>query len=269
MKNILSKLAPLVLGFAAHALPASAQIIVPGDRIQLNAFNAGLPGDTGGQIEFLIDPDNNGIFDSVDQSAGFRYQSITGFGTVYDFCTDFYTGEDGDMTYLVSSGLGSIDTLRQAQIRALFSNAVPGFDLKLQDYIDLNGGDWAYNAIYDNEFSDLVGYAGGMQSALWEIIHEQIATLGVEVADPGQFEATSDGLFPTSRATRAVGYANLFLDNIQGTTPAWTDQGGLNYYFADGGEDQDRLWFAVVPEPSSALLGAIGLAAFCRRRRRD
>lgn len=133
MKNILSKLAPLVLGFAAHALPASAQIIVPGDRIQLNAFNAGLPGDTGGQIEFLIDPDNNGIFDSVDQSAGFRYQSITGFGTVYDFCTDFYTGEDGDMTYLVSSGLGSIDPLRQAQIRALFSNAVPGFDLKLQD----------------------------------------------------------------------------------------------------------------------------------------
>lgn len=268
MKKTLSKLAPLALGFAVQALPATGQTVLPEDRTLLNAFDAGLPGDTGGRIEFLTDPDNNGSFDSTDQSAGFRYQSITGFGTVYDFCTDFYTGEDGDMTYSVSSGLGSIDPARQSQIRALFSNAIPGFDLILQDYVDLNGGDWAYNAAYDDEFSDLVGYAGGMQAALWEIIHEQVSPLGVEVADAGQFEATADGLFPTSRANRALNYANLFLDNIQGGSPAWTDQGGLNYYFAEGGADQDRIWFAAVPEPSSALLGAIGLAGFLRRRRR-
>jgi hypothetical protein len=261
------KLAPLVLGLALPVLPASAQIIIPADRTLLNAFDAGLPGDVGGQIEFLTDPDNNGSFDSTDQSAGFRYQSITGFGTVYDFCTDFYTGEDGDMTYSVSSGFGGIDPARQTQIRALFTNALPGFESLLQSYIDLNGGDWAYNAAYDDEFSDLVGYAGGMQAALWEIIHEQVAPLGVDVADPGLFEATADPLFPTSRAQRALGYANLFLDNIQGTSPAWTDQGGFNYFFADGGDDQDRLWIAVVPEPSSALLGAIGLAALLRRRR--
>lgn len=268
MKKSLSKLAPLVLGFAVQVLPAAAQTVLPEDRTLLNAFDAGLPGDTGGQIVFLTDPDSNGSFDSTDQSAGFRYQSITGIGTVHDFCTDFYTGEDGDMTYSVSSGFGSIDPARQSQIRALFSNALPGFDLILQDYIDLNGGDWAYNALYDDEFSDLVGYAGGMQAALWEIIHEQVPPLGVEVADPGQFEATADGLFPDSRSNRALSYANLFLDNIQGGSPAWTDQGGINYYFAEGGEDQDRIWFAAVPEPSSALLGAIGLAAFLRRRRR-
>lgn len=268
MKNPLFKLALLMLGFAVPAPPAAAQTVVPGDRTLLNAFDAGLPGDTGGQIEFLTDPDNNGSFDSTDQSAGFRYQSITGFGTVYDFCGDFYTGEDGDMTYSVSSGLGSFDPARQARIRALFSNALPGFDSLLQDYIDLNEGDWAYNALYDDEFSDLVGYAGGMQAALWEIIHEQVATLGVEVADPGQFEAAADGLFPTSRANRALDYANLFLDNIQGSSPAWTDQGGWNYYTAEGDADQDRLWIAPVPEPSSALFGVIGLSSLLRRRRR-
>lgn len=267
MKKILPKLAPLLFGLALPVQPAAAQIVIPADRTLLNAFDAGLPGDAGGQIGFLTDPDNNGSFDSTNQSAGFRYQSITGFGTVYDFCGDFFTGEDGDMTYSVSSGLGPIDPLRQNRIRALFSNALPGFELKLEDYISLNGGDWAYNPLFEDEFSDLVGYAGGMQAALWEIIHEQVSPLGMEVSDPGLFEASADPLFPESRANRALDYANLFLDNIQGTSPAWTDQGGWNYHFADGGADQDRIWFSVVPEPSSALLGALGLAAFLRRRR--
>lgn len=267
MKKTHPRLAPLLLGLALPVLPAAAQIVIPADRTLLNAFDAGLPGDTGGQIGFLTDPDNNGSFDSTDQSAGFRYQSITGFGSVYDFCTDFYTGEDGDMTYSVSSGFGAIDPARQDLLRALFSNAMPGFELKLEDYIGLNGGDWAYNALYDDEFSDLVGYAGGMQAALWEIIHEQVTPLGMEVADPGLFEASADPLFPDSRANRALAYANLFLDNLQGTTPAWTDQGGWNYHFAEGGADQDRLWLTPVPEPSAALLGLAGFAGLLRRRR--
>jgi hypothetical protein len=262
-----SPLAPCSGLLFALALAASGQSVPPGDRTQLNAFNAGLPGDVGGQINFLTDPDNNGSFDTTVQSAGFRYQSITGFGTVYDFCTDFYTGEDGDMTYDVSAGLGAVTSTQQAQLRALFTNALPGFDLKLQDYIDLNGGDWAYNPTYDAEFSDLVGYAGGMQAALWEIIHEQVATLGMDVSDAGVFEASADGAFPLSRANLALGYANQFLDNIQGGSPAWTDQGGYDYYFAEGGTDQDRLWFVAVPEPSSLLLGGLGLGLLLRRRR--
>jgi hypothetical protein len=265
MSRTLLKAIPILL--ALGSLPLAAQTVPPEDRELLNAFDAGLPTDTGGQIEFLTDPDNNGSFDSTPQSAGFRYQSVAGFGTVYDFCTDFFAGETDPITYTVSSGLGGISAGKQDQIRALFSNALPGFDSLLADYIDLNGGDWAYNATYDAEFSDLVGYAGGMEAALWEIIHEQVSTLGIDVSDPGVFEATADGAFPNSRANLAIDYANEFLDQIQGPAPLWTDQGGYNYHFADGGPNQDRIWVSAVPEPSSALLGATGLLALLRRRR--
>jgi hypothetical protein len=258
---------PCAIALFALCLAAPGQSVPPGDRDQLNAFNAGLAEDIGGKIEFLTDSDLDGNFDSTLQSAGFRYQSIAGFGTVYDFCTDFFTGEGAPGNYDVSPGFGAADAGRQAMIRTLFSNALPGFDAKLQGYIDLNAGDWAYNPAYDAEFGDLVGYAGGMQVALWEIIHEQVSTLGVEVTDAGNFEAGADPAFPTSRAQLALSYANLFLDNIQGGSPEWSDQGGYDHFFAEGGSNQDRLWFVAVPEPSSALLGALGLGLLLRRRR--
>jgi len=260
-------LLPCAVALFALGLAAAGQSVPPGDREQLNAFNAGLADDIGGKIEFLTDPDLDGNFESTLQSAGFRYQSIAGFGTVYDFCTDFFTGEGAPGTYPVSPGFGAADSSQQARIRALFSNALPGFDAKLQGYIDLNAGDWAYNPAYDQEFGDLVGYAGGMQVALWEIIHEQVSPLGVEVADSGSFEAAADPAFPTSRAHLALNYANLFLDNIQGGSPAWSDEGGYDAFFAEGGANQDRLWFVAVPEPSSALLALLGLASLLRRRR--
>ena len=62
--------------------------------------------------------------------------------------------------------------------------------------------------------------------------------------------------------------AQTFLAGIAG---GWTYQPGFNFQYAkpvdaENEPGQDRLW-VVVPEPSSALLGTVGLLALLRRRR--
>jgi hypothetical protein len=239
---------------ACGQLPLAAQSVPPGDRTLENAFFAS-------DVQFLYDPGPT----LQPQLAGFNLQTITGFGPgyVYDFCADFFTGDNSGATYDVSSGFGTLPG--QSDIQALFSNALPGFRGLLQDYIDLNGGDWSYNPTYASEYDELQGYAAGMQIALWEIIHEQSDDLSIddEGATPGSFRVDVSAA-PNTRAALADDFAETFLANVR--TGTWTNQGGISYHFADGGSDQDRLWM-VVPEPSSALLGAFGFLVLLRRRR--
>jgi hypothetical protein len=244
-----------VLLSAALALPAAAQNVPPGDRILENAFYAT-------DIPFLYDPGPV----AQPQLAGFNLQTVNGFGSgyVYDFCADFFTGADNGATYQVTSGFNGLAPY-ESEIRALFSNALPGFNSLLNQYIALNGGDWAYNATYAAQYDQLQGYAAGMQIALWEIIHEQTSDLSIDddglLAGSFRIDVSNP---PNARADLGDNRAEEFLTNIR--TGTWTDQGSISYYFADGGSDQDRLWM-VVPEPSTALLGAFGLLALLRRRR--
>jgi hypothetical protein len=68
------------------------------------------------------------------------------------------------------------------------------------------------------------------------------------------------------RAEAARENAELFLTNIR--DGVWLDIGGINYYYANPQDeaDQDRLWMTV-PEPSTTLLGGLGLLIVFRRRR--
>lgn len=268
MKNTPWKAVAGIAAAVAFSLPAVGQTVTSADRTQLTSFFAGTTTDSGGQIEFLTDFDNDTTFNSTLQQAGFRYQSVVGFGNIYDFCADFTLPESDTVTYSVADlSTSALNSTQQDQIRNLFSNAISGFNTRFNNYLALNEGSSAYNAAYDSEYSDVQGYAGGMQVALWEIIHEQVSTLSLEVGDDGVFEATSEAGSPNSRASLALDYGNQFLDSIQGIGgTTWTEQSGYSFYYADGGvSNQPRIW--VVPEPATMLLGSFGLLFLIRRRR--
>ncbi|WP_193212481.1 MYXO-CTERM sorting domain-containing protein [Luteolibacter marinus] len=257
MKRTLWKVAPRLLVLVAVTPTLHGQSITPGDRLLENAFYAT-------DIPFLHGPGPT----LQPQLAGFNLQTVNGFGStyVYDFCADFFTGNNDDASFLVSPGLGGLGSSRQAEMRALFSHALPAFNALLDDYIVLNGGDWAYNAIYASEYDELQGYAAGMQIALWELIHEQTADLSIDDngSTDGSFRIDVDAV-PDTRAALGAAYAEQFLANIG--TSTWTDQGRVVYYFANAPDgEQDRLWMTI-PEPSAALLGVLGFAALFRRRR--
>lgn len=245
------------VALAITVLPVCAQSVPPGDRTLENAFFAS-------DIQFLHGP--GPILDP--QLAGFNLQTVSGFGPgyVYDFCADFFTGNNDSSTFQVSSGFGGLDSGRQDDVRALFSNALPAFNGLLAEYIALNGGDWAYNAAFANEYDDLQGYAAGMQIALWEIIHEQTADLSIEGggATPGSFRIDASPP-PNVRAGLGANYAEQFLTDIG--SGSWMNDGRVVYYFADAPEgEQDRLWMTI-PEPSAAVLGTLGFLCLLRRRR--
>lgn len=242
---------------AIIVVPVGAQSVPPGDRTLENAFYAT-------DIQFLHDP--GPVLEP--QLAGFNLQTVSGFGPgyVYDFCADFFTGNNANSTFQVSSGFGGLGSSQQDDVRALFSNALPAFNGLLADYIALNGGDWAYNASFASEYDELQGYAAGMQIALWEIIHEQTAGLSIDGggATPGSFRIDVTPP-PNVQAGLGAVFAEQFLTDIGSGT--WMNEGRVVYYFADApvGE-QDRLWMTI-PEPSAAILGALGVLCLLRRRR--
>lgn len=244
----------------AFGATVSAQSVPPDQRTQTTSFFAGHPDDEGGQITFVTGPDNL----TQDQQAGFRVLDVAGFGEVYDFCADFFVGESDSATYDVSPGFGSLTSTQETYIRNLFSHALPEFNGLFDAYVAANSGSSGYNPVLAPQYDALQGYAGGLQVALWEIIHDQVSTLSV--TDPaGDFEVDPSGNGP-GRALLAITYAETFLTNIQDGGSWNSDAGGLVYYYAAGGPDQDRLWVAV-PEPSTAILGAFGMAFLLRRRR--
>ena len=252
-------LATAVLGMAL-ALPAAAQTITPGNPD--NSFYAE-------DIPFLVGGDP-----VQPQLAGLNVRTIPGYGPgyVYDFCADFLTGANNLSAFNVTPGFGgSLGSGQQDQIEALFSHALPTFVQMLDSYIIANGGDWAEetDGALGLQFNALVGYAGGMQVALWEIIHDTSGDLSIdsEGALAGNFRVEPLAADPANpRAESARENAETFLENIR--DGVWVDIGGINYYYANPQEesDQDRLW-VTVPEPSTALLGALGLLAVLRRRR--
>jgi len=263
----------LATSLAAMASPLAAQniTIAPGDRILENAFNAE-------EIQFYHD--SVILPNPQQQQAGMNIQTISGFnsGFVYDFCADFYMGTDvASTSYNYTSGLsaGISDPIRRSQIEVLISNTLPEFNSLLQDYI-ADTGSWnqpmtpediaAYQTAYDN----LLAYAGGIQIALWEIIHEDSANRSVnsDGSIAGDFYVGM-GDAGTAPGNLAGTRAEEFLTNIRSTTNPWTNQGGWYIYFADAVEadQQDRIWITSVPEPSATLLGALGFLMILRRRR--
>lgn len=252
-------LATALLGMTL-ALPCAAQTITPGNPD--NSFYAE-------DIPFLVDSDPTQL-----QLAGLNVRTISGYGPgyVYDFCADFLTGADNLSSFNVTPGFGGgLGSGQQDQIEALFSHSLPEFIELLDAYILANGGDWAEQTTgpLGDQFNALVGYAGGMQVALWEIIHETSGDLSIdsEGAMEGDFRVEPVPGDPANpRAEIARANAETFLANIR--NGVWTDTGGITYYYANPEDeaDQDRLWMTV-PEPSSALLGALGLLALMRRRR--
>jgi len=249
----------LPVAFALLANSAGAQTVTPEDRFLETAFYAE-------DLQFIYDPGPS----IQPQLAGFNVQTVDGFGPgyVYDFCADFFTGNNDNSTFSVSSGFGGLGLSQQDDVRVLFSNALPLFNDMLGDYIFANGGGWDENPLLQNEYDALQGYAAGMQIALWEIAHEQSGDLSIDSEGPlaGSFRV---GLVPPApsnpRAEQGRLNAESFLENIR--DGVWTDSGGVTYYFADApAGEQDRLWMTI-PEPSSALLGAIGFLALLRRRR--
>ena len=237
---------------------ANAQVVVDENTEFKNAFYA--PG-----IPFLRGPSAT----LQPQLAGFNLLEKDGYGTgyIYDFCANFDEGTAENWTYdTVTPGMGILG--RQDEIGALFSNALPEFDEMLADYIG-DTGDWALVPGHEAAYDQLQAYAAGMQIALWELIHEDAATLSIDDTSgiDGNFRIDMDGAVPGSQADAADFYAEQFLANIRSTTNPWTNQGGYTYYFADApAGEQDRLWVAV-PEPSTTLLGAFGFLLLLRRRR--
>lgn len=69
-------------------------------------------------------------------------------------------------------------------------------------------------------------------------------------------------------AKPAMELAQTHLTSLDG----WTDQGGISYYDADPAADQDRMWVtaagpSIIPEPSTALIGLLGLGFMLGRKR--
>ena len=245
--------------FGMALLPCAAQTITTGSPD--NSFYSE-------DIPFLVGPAPTQL-----QLAGFNVRTIPGYGPgyVYDFCADFMTGAGTPSSFNLTPGMGgSLGGVQQAEVGALFSNALPTFLQMLDSYIIANGGDWAEETEGElgDQFNGLVGYAGGMQVALWEIIHETSGDLSIDSEGglAGDFRVEPLPAETNPRAEAARENAEAFLTNIR--DGVWLDIGGINYYYADPQDqaDQDRLWMTV-PEPSATLLGGLGLLIVFRRRR--
>lgn len=245
-----------LLGMAL--LPCAAQTITPGTPD--NSFYTE-------DVPFLVGSDP-----TQQQLAGLNLRTIPGYGPgyVYDFCADFLTGANNLSAFNVTPGLGSgLGSGQQDQVRALFSHTLPTFIGMLDAYILANGNDWSEQTEGELglQFNALVGYAGGMQVALWEIIHETSGDLSIDSDGslPGTFRV--EPALSDPRITSTRDNAESFLENIR--DGSWVDVGGIAYFYAnpENEADQDRIWMTV-PEPSAALLGGLGLLAGIRRRRR-
>lgn len=235
-----------VLSLAALALPAAAQTLQPGLEQRYEA----------GQYLISLGPS------TVNQYAGIDLRTGPGGAWIFDFCADFGAGQNNSTHYDVSPGFGSLTLAQSDDIPALLFNTLPVFDGMVRTAISDSGGDWP-DASYSG-YNELLAYAAGMQLALWEIIHDPASG----TLDTGNFSVDA-----VADPDVALGCSNAesFLANIAG---GWTYQPGFNFQYAkpvDAGNQpvpngQDRLW-VVVPEPSSALLGAVGLLVLLRRRR--
>jgi len=235
-----------VLSLAALAMPAAGQTLQP-DLEQRYAT---------GQYLITLGPS------TVNQFAGVDLRNGPGNAWIFDFCGDFSAGVNNSTHYDVSAGFGSLSLQQSDDISALLFNTLPVFDGMVRTAIDQSGGDWPDPGY--SGYNELLAYAAGMQLALWEIVH-----------DPASGNLSSGNFSVDTVAVPDIALgrseAETFLAGIAG---GWTYQPGFTFQYAkpvDAGNQpvpngQDRLW-VVIPEPSSALLGAAGLLSLLRRRR--
>lgn len=171
---------------------------------------------------------------------------------VFDVCVQMFVGPTGNSTYNVASGFGGLSADQANAARTLFSNTLGDFVI-------------ARNSLSPD--ADAIGAA--IQIAFWEIVEDSVALSQLSLDDLGAFPGDLSIIGFTGgyagTTADAVALAEGYLSNIR--TSTWTDQGGYNYYYASAGTEQDRLWIAPIPEPSSALLGLFGGLLLVRRRR--
>jgi hypothetical protein len=207
-------------------------------------------------IEFVTDADGDGTFVTENQLAGMDNIDVAlpsgGTMNAWAMCSEFHVGPI-DGPYQMYDGFGPLGATEEANIRALISNAYPLFDAAR------NSGTW----------DEASTYASAMQIVLWEIIDDTNQQLVIDSTDPlaGVFQVNLDHPSSDANTEGALIQAEAFLSNIR--SGAWTDQGGINYYYVDASPNQDRFWFApeTVPEPDAIALVLIGLALGLRRRR--
>ena len=256
MASLIRMRAPVILLFlgvlASGSGVLSGQILIPpGDVVKTGSWITS-------DIRFRTDQDGDGGFDEQTQLAGLERIDVTlaGGGTVtaWDLCAEFFVGPNSGLPFSVSDGFGPWGDDEEDWLRVLISNAFPLFEAAEQ------GG--------DQSLAD--AYGSAIQIAMWEIVEDDNGLMIIDSTAPGAgiFQVMTD--YPSSDpdTALALGYAQVFLDNVR--TGFWTDAGGFNYYYADATPNQDRFWFTteVIPEPSVPLLLALVCGAGLRRRRR-
>lgn len=251
---------PLLAGLVMAApVPLSAQTFTPEDYGDPTEFYA---------ERIIFQTDRGTGYTNSSQLAGMNRYDVVGAGRVYDFCAEFFVHGNENTTYLLTPGLDRYSGAQQNAIRALFSNALPEFLSLYSDFLVLEPG--GTPGSHTAEYNMLQGYGAGMQTALWEIINETNAIFSIDnnLPDSGVFRTDFDARAPGTRENYGVQYAQTFLTKVQ--DGEWTDQGELVYFVAnaiDPSRNQDRIWIQLIPEPSSVLLGLMGLALALRRHR--
>lgn len=169
---------------------------------------------------------------------------------VWDACAELFVGPTGASTYTVTPGLAASgwNATQIDQVGALYSNALILLTNELGDYDTARP------------------FGAAIQMALWEIAEETAGSLDLTAGDFNVASSDSD-----AETLQAISLASQWIADIQSGN--WTNNGGISFFYADGGTEQDRLWatFGVVsvPEPSVALLGSLAALCFVSRRRRD
>jgi len=174
---------------------------------------------------------------------------------VFDICAEMFVGPTGSSTYEVSAGFGALDPDQSFTARLLFSNT-------LSDFI---------TARDTSTYDDAAAIGAAIQMAFWEIAEDSLGTTTPSLDETNPFSGDLDvdgfGVSYSGPTAAAISLAESYLANIR--NGSWADQGGLYYYYADAGSEQDRLWIGIqpIPEPSAMLLGLAGGMLLVRRRR--
>lgn len=170
--------------------------------------------------------------------------------TAYDFCVELFVGPNDSSSYSVTQGFGSLSSNQQVLIAKLFSNTLGSFI--------------STSATGTRSEAAVIGAA--IQLALWEIVEDQVdlsnPSLNESGSTPGDLSILGYSSNYAPETKDAMELAETYLSQVIG----WNDEGGLSYYYADNATDQNRLW-VTIPEPSSALLGLLGMGFLLRRKR--
>ena len=261
MKN---RIAPLIGGIlCASALSLSAQTFVEdlSGSPAVNSFKRvdGYPvggANTTGLGDGIVFNNVGGVPDPyVIDPIGITVTEVTtatGTFTAFDLCSELFVGPNTSTSYSVTQGFGSLTANQQVLVAKLFSNT-------LSTFVGYHNGG-------NRPQAEIVGAA--IQLAFWEIIEDQ-TTLAAPSLDPtsnpGNLSIVGYSGSYSGAAKDSMELAQTYLSQVNG----WTDNGGLFYYSADPGSDQDRLWVTTqaIPEPSTALLAFLSMGFLLRRKR--